>query len=104
MWERMLKPHREYVARQQLCVGSLDLQHLPGSYIVRSDGLYQSFGSEKPWSLDIFPAESTHGLKASFCFDFMEGTMFLAMSERSVELLREEQPKEDDSDRGMGRG
>ncbi|KAL2022211.1 hypothetical protein VTK56DRAFT_5821 [Thermocarpiscus australiensis] len=43
--------------------------------------------------LNIFPPESSHGVKASFFFGAFEGTMLLAMSRRAVELLREEQPK-----------
>ena len=46
--------------------------------------------------LNIFPSKSSHGLRASFCFGTIEGTMLFAMSRREVELLRKEQPKDDD--------
>jgi hypothetical protein len=43
--------------------------------------------------IDMFPAKGPHGLKASFFFGTIGGTMLLAMCKRDVALLREKQPK-----------
>jgi hypothetical protein len=56
--------------------------------------------------IDMFPAKGPHGLKASFFFGTIGGTMLLAMCKRDVALLREKQPKhyskfaEDSDDNG----
>lgn len=98
-WERRTKGHAELLAKAKGQQASpLSLQTLPGSYIVQ---LYGEDGEQHndPWhdddvmKLHIFPPESTHGVKASFRFGIVEGTMLLGMSRRAVEILREEQPK-----------
>ncbi|KAK0713683.1 hypothetical protein B0T26DRAFT_368343 [Lasiosphaeria miniovina] len=74
-------------------------QHLLGSYAVQSHGEegenYNNLYHDG--NLNIFPAKSSNGLKASFNFGLIEGNMLLGMSRREVELLREEQPKHSDS-------
>ncbi|KAF7561368.1 hypothetical protein G7046_g2801 [Stylonectria norvegica] len=98
-----LKPHRDYAATHQLPLGPLGLQHLPGSYIAKCAHLedqysHQGEGEYEFSTLDIFPSESRHGLSATFTLGFFGGTMLVAMSKRSVELLRDEQPTKGDSD------
>jgi len=98
-WDRRSKGHRDLLAKQQHQPNPLGPRHLTGSYLVQwqHDRDYNDFND--PYSdselmkLDVFPPESTHGVKASFCFGLIKGTMLLAMSKRGVELLREEQPK-----------
>ncbi|KAK3307751.1 uncharacterized protein B0T15DRAFT_490355 [Chaetomium strumarium] len=118
-WDRQLKGHYKLVAKAQGRPRPLSLQHLPGLYLVRWDG-----GTEEAWShnnhdddsnlmrINIFPPESCYGAKVYFNFRFIEGIRLLGMSKRSVELLREEQPKHseysepeisDDDDDGGGR-
>ncbi|KAK3362528.1 hypothetical protein B0T25DRAFT_445595 [Lasiosphaeria hispida] len=97
-WVPFSAPHRQFAARQRPRLGPLGLKHLVGSYIVRWEG---ETGSQ--WSypynpanvlrLNISPTESAHGVRATFFFGWIEGIMLLAMSKRSVRLLREEQPR-----------
>ncbi|KAK1829437.1 hypothetical protein QBC39DRAFT_332422 [Podospora conica] len=98
VWERLLKPHRDLVAGKKSGSGPLTTEDLVGSYVVIWEG-----EEGKPWGdpyspryesrLDVFPAKSTHGVRASFYFGMVEGTMLLSTTRQSVELLREEQSK-----------
>jgi hypothetical protein len=96
-WHRPSEPHRQYVARQTPPSGPLGLKDLTGSYIVRWDGEGREcsypHNVRDALRLDVFEQKSAHGVMASFKFGLINGTMRLAMSRRSVELLREEQPK-----------
>ncbi|KAM7203280.1 hypothetical protein V8F33_002271 [Rhypophila sp. PSN 637] len=94
-WERFSKPHREYIASRKPTPGPLTLQDLTGSWIVRGEKEL-AFRERGVLSLETFPAKSTHGVIASFEFECVAGTMLLGLSRRSVDLLREEQPKRDE--------
>lgn len=100
VWERLMKSHRDFVGHKPPRPGPLTTADLVGSYAVVWEGqggrrwasphcrsqLYES-------TLDVFPGESPHGVVASFYFGVMRGTMLLATTRQSVELLLEEQPK-----------
>ena len=97
-WKRRCKGHDELATKQQRRPSPLGLKHLPGSYLVQwhskeAGDLNDPHHESKLMKINIFPPTSSHGVKASFCFGGVEGTMLLAMSRRAVELLREEQPK-----------
>ena len=93
-WEEASKPHRDYIASRKPQPGPLTLQDLTGSWIVRGEKEL-AFAERGVLSLDVFPVKSAHGVVASFDFDSLSGTMLLGLSRRSVDLLREEQPKGD---------
>ncbi|KAK4215809.1 hypothetical protein QBC37DRAFT_281023, partial [Rhypophila decipiens] len=93
-WERASKPHREYIASCKPKPGPLTLHDLTGSWIVRGEKELAS-REQGVLSLEISPVKSTHGVIASFEFGCVAGTMLLGLSRRSVDLLREEQPKRD---------
>lgn len=101
-WDRRSRPHNELVALSKLNSRPFDIQRLIGSYMVRREGcgdwrsLNDPSEDEDVMKLDIVPSRSSHGLEAPFHFGHIKGTMLLAMSRREVELLREEQPKNDD--------
>ncbi|KAK3681256.1 hypothetical protein B0T22DRAFT_485348 [Podospora appendiculata] len=94
------RPHHEFVARQKSGAAKPEvftLDQLVGSYVVRwdgKDGANYSDQVNNQLTLDVFPAKSTHGVTASFSFGFFEGTMLLALSQREVVLLRDEQKKD----------
>ncbi|KAM7207788.1 hypothetical protein V8F20_001830 [Naviculisporaceae sp. PSN 640] len=105
LWHKRCQPHRDFVAKLNRSAQKRDfgLRLLPGRYIVRreADGAWTDVSN--PWEehdemrLNIFPPErnrKSHGLKASFSFGNIEGTMLLAMSRDKVVLLREAQPKD----------
>lgn len=99
-WERLMRSHRDLVDHKRPRPGPLTTADLVGSYAVVWEGqegrrwaspycrsqLYES-------TLDVFPGEGPHGVVASFYFGVMRGTMLLATTRQSVELLLEEQPK-----------
>jgi hypothetical protein len=99
-WERLMNPHRDLVDQNRPRPGPLTAEDLVGSYVVIWEG-----EEGKQWGdpyceypryesrLDVFPGKSTHGVRASFHFGLVEGTMLLATTRRSVELLRDEQSK-----------
>ncbi|KAB5558225.1 hypothetical protein GE09DRAFT_1221354 [Coniochaeta sp. 2T2.1] len=101
-WERISEPHRQYVARKTPGFGPLRLEDLPGSYIMRWDGeggeYSYPYDPRDALRLDILEKTSAHGVKAAFKTGLWEGIMLLGMSRRSVELLREEQPKDGDDE------
>ncbi|KAK0665237.1 hypothetical protein QBC41DRAFT_349798 [Cercophora samala] len=104
-YHQLLSAFRQH--EHESCRGMLDLSKLPGKYVVKATSKelaeYDAgTENEEEMILNIFPTpSSTHGVKASFHFGLIEGTMLLGMSRRNVEMLREEQPKHSDySDRG----
>ncbi|KAI0451010.1 hypothetical protein F5B21DRAFT_488721 [Xylaria acuta] len=88
-----LKPHIDYArAHRSTQSGPFTLTHLVGSYIIHCRRLQDEYGCELgSMSLDVHAPTSTHGAAAAFNFGVVEGTMLLASSEESLELLREEQ-------------
>jgi len=96
-WHILCEPHRQYAQRHKPRPGPLSLKDLYGSYIVRWDGEGREYSyplnARDTLRLDIIEPKSTHGVTATFEFGLLHGTILLGMSRRSVELLREEQPK-----------
>ncbi|KAK4099831.1 hypothetical protein N658DRAFT_560148 [Parathielavia hyrcaniae] len=93
--ERRYQLHRDLVARQQQRPSPLGLKHLSGLYLVEhsGDGDWDEYNDNNIMKLNVFPATSSHGVVASFCFGTIEGAMLLGMSRRDVEMLREKQLK-----------
>ncbi|KAI0438484.1 hypothetical protein F4803DRAFT_534855 [Xylaria telfairii] len=88
-----VKPHIDYArAHRSTKSGPFTLGHLVGSYIMHCRSLQDEYGCELgSMTLDVHAPTSTHGAIAAFNFGITEGTMLLASSEESLELLREEQ-------------
>ncbi|KAF2964137.1 hypothetical protein GQX73_g9420 [Xylaria multiplex] len=88
-----LKPHIDYArARKPPPSGPFTIDQIMGSYIMHCRLLQDDYGCELgTMSLDVHAPTSTHGAVAAFNFGVVEGTMLLASSEESLELLREEQ-------------
>ncbi|KAI0471416.1 hypothetical protein F4859DRAFT_485607 [Xylaria cf. heliscus] len=88
-----LKPHIDYArAHRSAPSGPFTPGHLVGSYIMHCRLIQDQYGCELgSMTLDIHAPTSTHGVVAAFNFGVVEGTMLLASSEESLELLREEQ-------------
>jgi len=100
-WDRRCKPYHDLVARQQQPPNPWEVQNLVGSYIVRWHGeepkhygdLNDPYMDADVMRINVFPCESSYGVKASFWFGMFEGIMLLAKSRRKLELLRKTQPK-----------
>ncbi|KAI0534717.1 hypothetical protein GGR58DRAFT_481685 [Xylaria digitata] len=88
-----LKPHIDYArAHNPPASGPFTIDQLVGSYIMHCRLLQDDYGAELgSMTLDVHAPTSTHGAVAAFNFGLVEGTMLLASSEESLELLREEQ-------------
>lgn len=100
-WERLMKPHRDLVDHKRPRPGPLTTADLVGSYAVVWEGKEGKRWGGSPYfrdrlyesTLDVFPGESPHGVIARFYFGLIDGTMLLATTRQSVELLLEEQPE-----------
>ena len=97
-WQKILQPHHEYVRRHQVLHGPLRLEDLTGSYIVRCDTLERRYMHNEVMTLDIAKPDCALGTKAAFHFGFVKGTMLLAMSDDSLEMLRREEEVKSDED------
>ncbi|KAI3331032.1 hypothetical protein F4824DRAFT_476407 [Ustulina deusta] len=88
-----LKPHIDYArAHRPPPSGPFTVSHLVGSYLVLARLLQDEYGVYMgSMTLDVHAPTSTHGAVAAFNFGLIEGTMLLASSQESLELLREEQ-------------
>ncbi|KAI8948633.1 hypothetical protein F4801DRAFT_556433 [Xylaria longipes] len=88
-----LKPHIDYArAHRSAQSGPFTPGHLVGSYMMHCRQLQDEYRCElSSMTLDVHAPTSTHGAIAAFNFGVIEGTMLLASSEESLELLREEQ-------------
>ncbi|KAI1748717.1 hypothetical protein F4782DRAFT_516013 [Xylaria castorea] len=88
-----LKPHIDHArAHRSTESAPFTTSHLVGSYIMHCRQLEDEYGCELgSMALDVHAPTSTHGAVAAFNFGLVEGTMLLASSEESLELLREEQ-------------
>ncbi|KAK4194005.1 hypothetical protein QBC40DRAFT_239358 [Triangularia verruculosa] len=100
-WNRRIAGyHRLLAACQDSPNSILGLSDLPGRYVVKatSDSLRSYSTNDQggdAMAVNIFstPSSNTHGVKASFHFGIVEGTMLLGMSREDVEKAREGQPK-----------
>ncbi|KAK4136635.1 hypothetical protein BT67DRAFT_454429 [Trichocladium antarcticum] len=97
-WKRRCKGNDELAAKQSRLPGPLDLQHLPGTYLVqwhgeRGEGYNDPHHEDDLMKINICSPKSPYGVVASFSFGLVEGTMLLALSKQEVALLRDEQPK-----------
>ncbi|KAN0072624.1 hypothetical protein V8E54_009553 [Elaphomyces granulatus] len=99
VWQRTLHPHREYVRRNQAPNGPLKLDDIRGSYIVRSEKIMEEYSDDNDvMTLDIVNPRSPSSTTATFHFGIVEGTMLLAMSEDSLQILRQEMEVDSDED------
>ncbi|KAK3295292.1 uncharacterized protein B0H64DRAFT_474286 [Chaetomium fimeti] len=110
-WDRRCKGYYELLAKQQGRPGLVDLQQLPGSYVVRWHGETGEDYNDPHYDghvmkINILHPKSPHGVKASFYFGQFEGVMLLAMSKEAIAQLRAAQPKdyydEDEEDQNDG--
>ncbi|KAH6838554.1 hypothetical protein B0I37DRAFT_449616 [Chaetomium sp. MPI-CAGE-AT-0009] len=102
-WDRRCKGHYELLAKQQGGPALINLQQLPGSYVIRWHGENGDCHNDPShdggvMKMNIFHPKSPHGVKASFFFGQFEGVMLLAMSREAVALLRDAQPKDYDEE------
>ncbi|KAI1742729.1 hypothetical protein F4680DRAFT_411584 [Xylaria scruposa] len=88
-----LKPHTDYAkAHRSAPSGPFTPSHLVGSYMMPCQHLQDEYGCQLgSMTLDVHAPTSTHGAVAAFSFGLFEGTMLIASSRESLELLREEQ-------------
>lgn len=79
--------------------GPLKLEQLTGSYIVQSN-IFDNYNRHgETMLLDVQPQKNQHGTTSALDMGLMEGTMLLALSSDSLELLRQDmEAKSDDSD------
>ncbi|OXV10329.1 hypothetical protein Egran_01912 [Elaphomyces granulatus] len=99
VWQHTLHPHREYVRRNQAPSGPLKLDDIRGSYIVRSEKIMEEYSDDNDvMTLDIVNPRSPSSTTATFHFGIVEGTMLLAMSEDSLQMLRQEMEVDSDED------
>ncbi|KAI0551531.1 hypothetical protein F4679DRAFT_538287 [Xylaria curta] len=93
-----LKPHIDYArAHRSAQSGPFTPSHLVGSYVMHCRRLQDEYGCELgSMTLDVHTPTSTHGALAAFNFGLIEGTILLACSRESLEVLREEQADEED--------
>lgn len=97
-WQQTLRPHREYVRRNQTVNGPLKLDDIGGSYIVRCDKIMEDYTLDDVMTFDIVNPRSPLGTTAAFHFGIFEGTMLLAMSKDSLQMLRQEMEVDSDED------
>lgn len=94
-----LAPYQQYLANHPPRTGPIRLENLVGSYGVRCAEIESTwcggYNEKHDMKMNIFPSESVHGLKASFDFSRIEGTMLMGFTQQSVELLVEEKPTKD---------
>ncbi|KAI1302877.1 hypothetical protein F5Y03DRAFT_190926 [Xylaria venustula] len=95
-----LKPHINYArARRPYPSGPFALNHLTGSYLIHCRRIQDDYGGELSlMTLDIHAPTSAHGTVAAFNIGVVEGTMLLASSEQSLQLLRDEQLAQSDDE------
>ncbi|KAI0186410.1 hypothetical protein EV127DRAFT_472652 [Xylaria flabelliformis] len=88
-----LKPHTDYAkAHRSTQSGPFTLSHIVGSYMMPCRQLQDEYPCELDFmTLDVHAPTSTHGAVAAFSLGILEGTMLIANSKESLELLREEQ-------------
>lgn len=79
--------------------GPLKLEHLTGSYLVRS-GLLEDYRNQPgPMLLDVLQQKNPRGTTAAFDMGLLEETMLLSLSTDSLKALRQDmEVSSDDSD------
>jgi len=113
-WDLLFQHHRELVAQQEIkssttTTTAWEIEQIIGSYIVRwrrhgedmASKDYRDVNNDpaspdfKVMRINIFSCKSPkmHGVKASFWFGALQGTMLLAKSKRELQQLRVEQPQ-----------
>jgi len=97
-WRRILQRHHEYVKEHRILDGLPRLEDLTGSYIVRCDKITEEYAPGKVMTLDIAKPRNSTGTEAAFHFGIVEGTMLLAISEDSLEMLRQDVELDSDED------
>ena len=97
-WQHILQRHHEYARRHRVPDGSLKLDDLTGSYIVRCDEIVEQYDPDEVMTLDIGKPRNPHGTEAAFYFGFLEGTMLLSMSENLLQMLRQDAKVDSDED------
>jgi hypothetical protein len=97
-WQQTLQRHHEYVRRHRVPDSPLKLDDLTGSYIVRCDKIAEGYTPKKVMTLDIVKPRNSLSTEAAFYFGIVEGTMLLAMSEDSLEMLRQDVEVDSDED------
>jgi hypothetical protein len=97
-WQQTLQRHHEYVRRHRVTDSPLKLDDLTGSYVVRCDEIVDSYAPDEVMTLDIVKQRNPLNTEAAFYFGMVEGTMLLAMSEDSLQMLREDVEVDSDED------
>ena len=99
--DRRCKVYHDLFARQQQPPNPWDIQHLFGSYIMRWHGeepkkygdLNDPYLDADVMRINVFPCESSDGVKPSFWFGMFDVIMLIAKSRRKLERFRNTQPK-----------
>jgi hypothetical protein len=97
-WQQTLQPHHEYVRRHRVPDSPLQVDDLTGSYVVRCDKIAEEYARGEVMTLDIVKPRNSLSTEAAFYFGIVEGTMLLAMSEDSLEMLRQDVEVDSDED------
>jgi hypothetical protein len=97
-WQQTLQRHHEYVRRHRVPDSPLKLDDLTGSYIVRCGEIMEEYTRGEVMTLDIVEPRNPLGTEAAFYFGIMEGIMLLAMSEDSLQTLRQNVEVDSDED------
>lgn len=89
-WRRTVKAHHEYMRAYATSSGPLKLEHLTGSYLVKSDLLEDYRNQPGPILLDVLQQKNPHGTTAALDMGLREGTALLALSTDPLEALRQD--------------
>jgi hypothetical protein len=97
-WQQTLQRHHEYVRRHRVPDSPLKLDDVTGSYVVRCDEIAEGYARGQVMTLDIVKPRNSLSTEATFYFGIVEGTMLLAISEDSLEMLRQDVEADSDED------